>query len=75
MRPVVDGLVKRYSDRYDIEILNTSIRDPKMMALAQAYQIQYVPSFAFVNSDGSFSNLVVGAVPASQLERELSKLA
>jgi len=74
MRPVVDGLVKQYSNRYGMEILNTSSRDPKMMALAQTYQIQYVPSFAFINSDGSLSNLVVGAVPASQLERELAKL-
>ncbi len=74
MRPVVDGLVKRYSDRYDIRILNTSSRDPKMMTLAQTYRIQYVPSFVFVNSDGSLSNSVVGAVPVSQLEKEFAKL-
>jgi hypothetical protein len=75
MRPVVDGLVKKYSDRYDIRILNTSSRDPKMMTLAQTYRIQYVPSFVFVNADNSFSALVVGAVPVSQLEQELAKLA
>ena len=45
-----------------------------MLALAQKYQIQYVPSFAFVNADGSLSNLVVGAVPVSQLEGELVRL-
>jgi thioredoxin-like negative regulator of GroEL len=74
MRPVVDGLVKKYSGQYDIRILNTSRRDPKMMTLAQTYQIQYVPTFVFVSSDGSLAGSVVGAVPASQLERELGKL-
>jgi len=74
MRPVVDGLVKQYSDRYEIRILNTSSRDPKMMSLAQTYRVQYVPTFVFVNSDGSLSKSVVGAVPASQLEREFAKL-
>jgi thioredoxin-related protein len=74
MRPVVDGLVKRYSDQHDIRILNTSKLDSKSRALAQNYHVQYVPTFVFVNSDSSFAGSVVGAVPASRLERELAKL-
>ena len=74
MKPVVDGLIKKHAGRYDIRVINTSSRDPKAGVLAQMYGIQYVPTFVFVRSDGSVSASVVGAVPASRLERELAKL-
>ena len=75
MKPVVDGLVKKYAGRYDIRVMNTSIADPKLVgALAQKYRIQYVPTFVFVASNGSVSRTIVGKASVAQLEAELAKL-
>lgn len=74
MKPVVDGLAKRYAGRYDIKVMNTSGRDREIALLAQRFRIQYVPTFVFVGSDGRMGASVVGAVPASRLEQELAKL-
>ena len=74
MKPVVDGLVKKYAGTYDIRIMNSSSGDPEVASLAKKFGIQYVPTFVFVNTDGSVSEQIVGAVPASQLEAELAKL-
>ena len=73
MRPVVDGLVKKYAGRYDIRVMNTS-NSEEAQALAQRMQIEYVPTFVFLNADGSKSGSIVGAVPAEQIEAELAKL-
>lgn len=75
MRPVVDGLVKKHAGSHEIRVLNASSRDPQVGMLAQQYGIQYVPTFVFVRADGSVSTKIVGAVPVSQLEAELAKLA
>jgi hypothetical protein len=74
MRPVVDGLIKKHAGRYQIRVMNTSKGDARVGTLARMYGIQYVPTFVFVNSDGSMSASVVGAVPSSRLEQELAKL-
>jgi len=74
MKPVVDGLIKKYAGRYDIKVMNTSSRDREIALLAQRFRIQYVPTFVFVESGGKVGATVVGAVPASRLEQELAKL-
>jgi thioredoxin-like negative regulator of GroEL len=74
MKPVVDELIKKYAGTYDIRIMNGSSGDPEVEALANKFGIQYVPTFVFVNTDGTVSGQVVGAVPASKLEAELAKL-
>ena len=75
MKPVVDGLAKKYAGRYDIRVMNPSAGDAQAVgALARKYRIQYVPTFVFVHSDGGLSATVVGAVPVAQIEKELAKL-
>lgn len=74
MRPVVDGLARTYAGRYDIKLMNTSGGDPQVARLAEEFGIQYVPTFAFVNSDGTKNGVIVGEVPGSTLEQELAKL-
>ncbi len=75
MKPVVDGLAKKYAGRYDIRVLNPSKGDAATVGvLARKYRIQYVPTFVFVHSDGKLSATVVGAVPAAEIEKELAKL-
>ena len=73
MKPVVDGLVTKYKGRYDIRIMNEGT-DPAAQQLADKYQVPGVPTFIFVNSDGSQSGTVVGEVPVDQIETELAKL-
>ena len=75
MKPVVDGLVRKYAGRYDIRVMNTSIADPKLVgALAQKYRIQYVPTFVSVASNGSVSRTIVGTASVAQFEAQLAKL-
>jgi thioredoxin-like negative regulator of GroEL len=74
MKPVVDGLAKKYAGTYDIRVMNSWGGDPEVDALANEFGVQYVPTFVFVNTDGSVSGQIVGAVPVSQLEGELAKL-
>lgn len=74
MRPVVDGLVKEYAGRYDIKVMDTSSGDAKVEALAQSFGIQYVPTFVFLDRDGTRSGTIVGGASAQQLEAALAKL-
>ncbi|HEY5506859.1 MAG TPA: thioredoxin family protein [Coriobacteriia bacterium] len=74
MKPVVDGLVTRYAGTYDIRVMNLSRGDAEAERAAKTYGVQYVPTFVFVNSDGSISQTLVGAVSLGQIEGELSKL-
>jgi hypothetical protein len=71
---VVDGLIKKYAGRYDIRVMNGSTGDPEVDRLAQVYGIEYVPTFVFLNRDGSLSNKLVGSRPAAELEAEMAKL-
>jgi thioredoxin-related protein len=73
MKPVVDGLASRYSGTYDIRIKGTS-SDPAAEALAQKYNIPGVPTFVFLNRDGSLADTIIGAVPESQLVAALETL-
>ena len=74
MKPVVDGLVTKYAGTYDIKVMNLSSGDPETSRLADSYGVEYVPTFVFLNSDGTRSNTIVGAVAVEQLESELAKL-
>lgn len=73
MKPVVDGLKAKYAGRYDIRVMDTT-SDPAARQLEQTYDVLGYPTFVFVNSDGTQSGIVVGAVPVAQLEAELAKL-
>lgn len=74
MRPVVDRLKDKYAGKVDIKRMNTSQGDPEVERLAQSFGIQYVPTFVFVNSDGTKSGLIVGEVSQATLEAEIAKL-
>ena len=74
MKPVVDGLREQYKGKIEIKRMDTDAGDPEVETLAKAFSIQYVPTFVFVNSDGTVSGTVVGEVPESKLVEELSKL-
>ena len=74
MRPVVDGLAKTYAGRYSIKVMNASTDDPEVARLSGLLGIQYVPTFVFVNSDGTKNAAIVGETTAATLEQNLAAL-
>ena len=74
MKPVVDGLRQRYAGKIEIRRMDTDVSDAQVTQLADTFGIQYVPTFVFVNSDGSKGATLVGAQPVAKLEQELARL-
>lgn len=74
MRPVVDRLRSAYAGKVDIREMNTSKGGAEVEQLAQRFGIQYVPTFVFVNADGSVSNTLVGETAEATMRSELDKL-
>jgi hypothetical protein len=74
MRPVVDGLVKKYAGTYDIKVVDLSKGDPADERLYRSFGLEYVPTFVLLNSDGSVSDKIVGARPVAELEAAFAKL-
>lgn len=74
MKPVVNGLAKETSGRYDVRVLNLSKGDAAMEKLANELKVQYVPTFVFVGSDGAIANTVVGGVTKDAMLAEFAKL-
>jgi thiol-disulfide isomerase/thioredoxin len=74
MKPVVDGLAKKYTGRYTIKVMNASTGGAEVEQLEEKLGIQYVPTFVFVDSDGTKIATIVGEATAAALEAELAKL-
>ena len=74
MKPLVEGLEKQYAGKVEFRRYNDS-GDPVGDALAQQFNVQYVPSFLFVNTDGSVSgDLLVGDVAVADLTARIDAL-
>jgi len=73
MAPIVDGLKSQYEGVVEFRLLNVE-RDPAGAELANEYGAMYVPTFVFLNSDGSKSDMVIGEVPAKRLTDALDAL-
>jgi len=70
---VVDGLKDEYEGKVEFRILNVE-KDAEGAELADSFGTQYVPTFVFVNSDGSQSGTLVGTQSEDQMRKELDKL-
>ena len=73
MKPVVDGLKTEYEGKVEFKLYDVE-KDDEGANLANAFGAQFVPTFEFVNADGSVSKEVVGEVAEAQLRAELDKL-
>ncbi len=73
MVPVVDRLKTAYEGVVEFRIINVDT-DPEGTKLASAFGLQYVPSFVFLDSDGSQQNQLVGEVSEEQLRAALEAL-
>ena len=74
MAPVVDRLVRDYSGKVQIRVLDTDGSDPDMRRLADEYQIQYVPTFIFLDSSGAKVDMVVGETAEETMRAKLDAL-
>lgn len=74
MKPLVERLAKEYEGTVETRrYVDTG--DPVGDALARQLKVQYVPTFVFVNADGSLSGqAIVGGVEESVLRQRLDAL-
>lgn len=74
MKPVVDRLKEQYGDKIEFRRYVDS-GDPVGDELSRQFNVQYVPTFVFVNADGSVSGEpIVGGVSAEILKQRLDAL-
>jgi len=74
MKPLVERLEKEYEGKVEFRRYVDS-GDPVGDALAQQFNVQYVPTFAFVNADGTVSGQpIVGGVGEDVLRKRLDDL-
>ena len=74
MKPVVDRLAQQYKGKVEFRRYVDS-GDPVGDKLSAEFNVQYVPTFVFVNADGSVSGQpIVGGVDESVLRQRLDAL-
>ena len=73
MAPVVDRLTDEYEGTVEIRALNVE-EDAAAAELASSFRVQYVPTFVFVNADGTTSETLVGELEESALRDALDAL-
>lgn len=74
MKPVVDRLKEQYAGKIEFRRLDTTAGDAETDRLANQFQIQYVPTFVFINTDGTTSDLLVGGTTEGVLRTKLDAL-
>jgi thioredoxin-like negative regulator of GroEL len=73
MAPVVDRLERDYEGKVEFRLLDVD-KDPEGDSLMQRFGAQYVPTFVFVNTDGSVAGQIVGEVDQNALREKLDAL-
>ncbi|TLM78501.1 MAG: thioredoxin family protein [Actinobacteria bacterium] len=72
MKPVVDRLTKEFEGKVEVRRFVDS--SPEGDKLAEAFGVQYVPTFVFVNSDGSTAGMQVGEMTEVDLRARMDAL-
>jgi len=73
MKPVVDGLKQEYEGTVEFKLYDVE-KSAEGEKLMQQYGAQFVPTFVFVNSDGTTSDTIVGAASEAKMKAALDKL-
>lgn len=74
MKPLVERLEQEYGDKIEFRRYVDS-GDPVGDELAAMFNVQYVPTFVFINADGSVSGQpIVGGVGEDILRKRLDAL-
>ena len=73
MAPVVDRLKGEYEGRVEFRLVNVE-KDPEGASVGNSFGVQYVPSFVFLDTDGSTNDMIVGEVDEAGLRSALDAL-
>lgn len=73
MKPVVDGLKQQYEGRVEFRLINTDT-DKNAQALSQKYGITAVPTFVFLNKDGTEAGRRLGETSKNDMQALLDAL-
>lgn len=73
MAPIVNGLIDEYEGRVAIRTYNVEESDVGR-ALADEYEVQFVPSFVFVDSEGEYVDMIIGETSKETLKKALNDL-
>lgn len=73
MAPIVDGLIPKYEGTVAIVKYNLD-ESGEGVALAKKHEVQFVPTFVFVNGDGTVSDTIIGEATEDALRGALDKL-
>ncbi len=73
MKPVVDGLEKQYKGKVEFRLINADT-DPQAQSLSQKYGITAVPTFVFLNTDGTEATRLLGEQSENQMRKTLDSL-
>lgn len=73
MAPIVDGLKAEYEGTVEFRLYDVE-KDAEGSELATKFGAQYVPTFVFVNSDGSVAGQVVGESTVEVMREKLDAL-
>jgi thioredoxin-like negative regulator of GroEL len=74
MKPVVDGLKKEYQGKVDIVRIDANTASGKEAQLANQFGVTAVPTFVFLNSDGTVANKIIGGAEAAAMRTQLDAL-
>lgn len=70
---MVDRLKQEYEGTVKFELMNADT-NADAAPLMRQYGVTAVPTFVFLNSDGSQAGKLIGAVPEEQLREQLDAL-
>jgi thioredoxin-like negative regulator of GroEL len=73
MKPVVDGLKTEYQGKVEFRLINLDT-DPEGDAKADQFGVQFVPTFVFLNSDGTTNAQLAGPQTVDGMRRALDAL-
>ena len=73
MAPVVDRLTEEYRGTVEVRALNVE-KDEQAADLASQFRVQYVPTFVFLNADGTTADVLVGEVSEDALREAISAM-
>ncbi len=73
MAPVVDGLRKEYEGEIAFRLYDVD-KSEEGQEIAARYELQYVPTFVFVDAQGETVKTLVGTVTESDFRAQLDAL-
>jgi thioredoxin-like negative regulator of GroEL len=74
MKPVVDGLTQEYKGKVDVIRINTDRPTAEQNQLANQFGVTVIPTFVFVNTDGTLAKKVIGETKVDAMRAQLNAL-